>query len=319
LEAYKEECRLRYTSKEVRPLANVLRQAEQLAAEHGLWRALARKPVVSVLLLWDGRRESFLASWQSVLAQSYLPEEIFVLNFSGCGVEAVREEIEASSLPTQFLTGDVFARLEQQVQGEFVQWVLPGDVLLPDKLRDMTALLCAQPQTALAINVTEKRESGWVPGYLGIDADRLAYYFLGSKLRLALLQQGEVCRSNLTGMLFRRELMEETHFLQGAFLEGRLLPLTLWSISLQDERLAALVQRPFVREAEHEWTAEERILLEMEYFYLLEQAGAEGRLTGEEAGAARERFLARRETLLAEGLAKEAEPMLVAAYKGCRM
>ena len=147
----------------------------------------------------------------------------------------------------------------------------------------------------------------------------MAYYFLGSKLRLALLQQGEVCRSNLTGMLFRRELMEETHFLQGAFLEGRLLPLTLWSISLQDERLAALVQRPFVREAEHEWTAEERILLEMEYFYLLEQAGAEGRLTGEETGAARERFLARRETLLAEGLAKEAEPMLVAAYKGCRM
>ena len=319
LEAYKEECRLRYTSKEVRPLANVLRQAEQLAAEHGLWRALARKPVVSVLLLWDGRRESFLASWQSVLAQSYLPEEIFVLDFSGCGVEAVREEIEASPLPMQFLAGDVFARLEQQVQGEFVQWVLPGDVLLPDKLRDMTALLCAQPQTALAINVTEKHERGWVPGYLGIDADRLAYYFLGSKLRLALLQQGEVCCSNLTGMLFRRELMEETHFLQGAFLEGRLLPLTLWSISLQDERLAALVQRPFVREAEHEWTAEERILLEMEYFYLLEQAGAEGRLTGEEAGAARERFLARRETLLAEGLAKEAEPMLVAAYKGCRM
>lgn len=317
LGAYKEECRLRYTSKEVRPIANVLRQAEQLAAEHGLWRALAGKPAVSVLLVWDGRREPFLASWQSVLTQSYLPQEIFVLDFAGQGMEAVQAEIGVAPLSTRILSGDVFTQLEQLVQGEFVQWVLPGDVLLPDKLRDMTALLCAQQQTALAINVTDKRETGWVPGYLGIDADRLAYYFLGSKLRRALLQQGESCRSNLTGMLFRRELMTETHFLRGAFMEGRLLPLTLWSISLQDERMAALVQRSFVREAEHDWTAEERILLEMEYFYLLEQAAVEGRLTEEEASAARGIFLARRETLLASGLTEGAESALAAAYEQC--
>ena len=317
LGAYKEECRLRYTSKEVRPIANVLRQAEQLAAEHGLWRALAGKPAVSVLLVWDGRREPFLASWQSVLAQSYLPQEIFVLDFAGQGTEAVQAEIGAAPLLTKVLSGEIFTQLEQLVRGGFVQWVLPGDVLLPDKLRDMTALLCAQQQTALAINVTEKRETGWAPGYLGIDADRLAYYFLGSKLRRALLQQGETCRSNLTGMLFRRELMTETHFLRGAFMEGRLLPLTLWSISLQDERMAALVQRPFVREAEHEWTADERILLEMEYFYLLEQAVAEGRLTEAETSAARGIFLARRKALLASGLAEGAESALAATYEQC--
>ena len=317
LGAYKEECRLRYTSKEVRPIANVLRQAEQLAAEHGLWRALAGKPAVSVLLVWDGRREPFLASWQSVLAQSYLPQEIFVLDFTGQGTEAVQAEIGAAPLPIKVLSGGVFTQLEQLAQGDFVQWVLPGDVLLPDKLRDMTALLCAQQQTALVINVTDKRETGWAPGYLGIDADRLAYYFLGGKLRRALLQQGETCRSNLTGMLFRRELMTETHFLRGAFLEGHLRSLTLWSISLQDERMAALVQRPFVREAEHEWTADERILLEMEYFYLLEQASAEGSLTEGEISAARETFLTRCEVLLARGLAEGAESALAVAYEQC--
>lgn len=316
LGAYKEECRLRYTSKEVRPITNVLRQAEQLAAEHGLWRALAGKPAVSVLLVWDGHREPFLASWQSVLAQSYLPQEIFVLDLTGQGTEAVQEEIGAAPLPTKVLSGEVFTQLEQLVRGEYVQWVLPGDVLLPDKLRDMTALLCAQQQTALAINVTEKRETGWAPGYLGIDADRLAYYFLGSKLRRALLQRGETCRSNLTGMLFRRELMTETHFLRGAFMEGRLLPLTLWSISLQDERMAALVQRSFVQEAEHEWTAEERILLEMEYFYLLEQAGAKG-LMQEEEKAVIQVFRERRAKLLERGLAEGLEPALVAAYEQC--
>ena len=100
-------------------------------------------------------------------------------------------------------------------------------------------------------------------------------------------------------------------------MEGRLLPLTLWSISLQDERMAALVQRPFVREAEHEWTAEERILLEMEYFYLLEQAVAEGRLTEAETSAVRGSFLARRKALLASGLAEGAESALVAVYEQC--
>ena len=80
--------------------------------------------------------------------------------------------------------------------------------------------------------------------------------------------------------------------------------------------MAALVQRPFVREAEHEWTAEERILLEMEYFYLLEQSAAKV-LRPEEAEAARQSFRQRRAALLEQGLAEAAEPALVAAYEQC--
>ena len=99
-------------------------------------------------------------------------------------------------------------------------------------------------------------------------------------------------------------------------MEGRLLPLTLWSISLQDERMAALVQRPFVREAEHEWTADERILLEMEYFYLLEQAAVKELVT-EVADAARQAFRERRAALLERGLAEGVELALVTAYEQC--
>ena len=99
-------------------------------------------------------------------------------------------------------------------------------------------------------------------------------------------------------------------------MEGRLLPLTLWSISLQDERMAALVQRPFVREAEHEWTAEERILLEMEYFYLLEQAGSK-ELMPEDTDIAIRAFRERRAALLEQGLAEGSESTLVAAYEQC--
>ena len=80
--------------------------------------------------------------------------------------------------------------------------------------------------------------------------------------------------------------------------------------------MAALVQRSFVREAEHEWTAEERILLEMEYFYLLEHAGAKGQMQ-EEENAAIQVFRERRAKLLERGLAEGAEPALVAAYEQC--
>ncbi len=313
LAAYADECSLRYTEREVLPYANALRQAEQIAADCGLMHALASRPLVSVLLLWDGRREKFLASLDSIRQQSYRPGQIIVLDLQGRGLDSLTAELEESDIPWESVTSVGAATLGQAVNGDYVQWVLPGDVLAEDKLRDMTALLQANRQARLAISTNLRQESGWAPGCLGLDSGRLAHYFFGRELLRAMLREGEFCRSNLTGMLFCRSLLEKCDFLQGAFLEGALLPAALWQLCLSADHQTALVQHDFVREASRQWTADERILHELGIYYLLDAALAGHIISEAEHGQDVMRFRQRRAGLLPL-LKAEAEPSLWAAY-----
>ena len=313
LAAYADECSLRYTGREVQPYANALRQAEQIAADCGLMHALASHPFVSVLLLWDGRREEFLASLEGIKQQSYRPGQLIVLDLQGRGLDSLAAELEESGIPWGSVTRGGADTLGQAVKGDYVQWVLPGDVLAEDKLRDMTALLQANRQARLAISTNLRQESGWAPGCLGLDSGRLAHYFFGRELLRAMLREGEFCRSNLTGMLFCRSLLEECDFLQGAFMEGALLPAALWQLCLSANHQTALVQRDFVREAPRQWTADERILHELGIYYLLDAALAGHIIAEAEHEQDVMRFWQRRAGLLPM-LKAEAEPSLWAAY-----
>lgn len=313
LAAYAGECSLRYTGREVQPYANALRQAEQIAADCGLMHALVSRPLVSVLLLWDGRREEFLASLEGIRHQSYRPGQLLVLDLQGRGLDSLAAELEKSGIPWGSVMRFEAVTLRQAVKGDYVQWVLPGDVMAEDKLRDMTALLQANRQARLAVSTNLKQDSGWAPGCLGLDSGRLAHYFFGRELLRAMLREGEFCRSNLTGMLFCRSLLEECDFLQGAFLEGELLPAALWQLCLSGDHQTALVQRDFVREVPRHWTADERILHEMGIYYLLDAALAGHIISEAEHGQDIVRFRQRRADLL-PALRAEAEESLWAAY-----
>lgn len=313
LAAYAGECNLCYTEGEVQPYANALRQAEQIAADCGLMHALVSRPSVSVLLLWDGRREEFLASLDGIRRQSYRPGQLLVLDLQGMGLSSIEAELEKSGLPWGRVAKAEAATLKQTVRGDYVQWVLPGDVLAEDKLRDMTALLQANRQAWLAVSTNLRQESGWAPGCLGLDSGRLAHYFFGRELLRAMLREGEFCRSNLTGILFRRSLLEECDFLQGAFLDGLLLPAAMWQLCLSTDHQTALVQRDFVREEPRHWTADERILHELGIFYLLDAALAGHIISEVEHGQDVMRFQQHRADLLPV-LKAEAEPGLWAAY-----
>ncbi len=83
--------------------------------------------------------------------------------------------------------------------------------------------------------------------------------------------------------------------------------------------MAVLVQRDFVREAAHAWTADERILFEMEYAYLLQQAYAQEQVSEQGVAAAWQSFQGRRAALLAQGMGKQAGAELLAAYERCNI
>jgi hypothetical protein len=114
-------------------------------------------------------------------------------------------------------------------------------------------------------------------------------------------------------MLFCRSLLEKCDFLQGAFLEGELLPAALWQLCLSANHQTALVQRDFVREAPRHWTADERILHELGIYYLLDTALAGHIISEAEHGQDVMRFRQRRAGLLTV-LKAEAEPSLWEAY-----
>ncbi len=313
LAAYADECRLRYTEGGVQPYANALRQAEQIAADCGLMHALYSRPFVSVLLLWDGRREAFLASLASISRQSYRPGQLIIIDWQGLGLDSLEAELEQCGIPWERVTGAEVAFLGQSVKGDYVQWVLPGDALAEDKLRDMTALLHANRQAWLAVSTNLKQDSGWAPGCLRLDSGRLAHYFFGRELLRVMLREGEFCRSNLTGILFRRSLLEECDFLQGAFLDGQLLPVAMWQLCLSADHQMALVQRELVREEPRYWSADERILHELGVYYLLDTAFAGKIISEAEHRQDIERFRQRRAGLLPV-LKAEAEESLWAAY-----
>ncbi len=224
-------------------LANVMQASEALAEEFAEMRALASKPIVTTILLYPRgghtsfQKEQFRKTLVSALEESYPWHEIIVIVFDESMPVSLKREAEHKGVC--FLkrpNGLIYA-----VHGAYVEWLLPGETVQPQKLRYMVTCLELQddPYPILLSDAGEKY-SGFLP-YLDfqVPAEHNIDLYVGDVAWHMLLQRGAYPSRGLAGVLVRREVFRMCGGLVELLAEWRMPMLRMWRALL-----SAVMEQP---------------------------------------------------------------------------
>ena len=205
LSAYAGEAVLRYTENmQLDAMRNLMVLSERLAEDYSEEKSLRARRQVSVLLLLDADFAAIQASLESVLAQTYPWIEVLLGDTAAVMSPEMQKFLENyhGKVPVRYLhvqsgnRSELQKLLGQQAAGEYIQWLFPGDVLFPDKLRKMVAslenddeltLVIADPENADAIPDTD----GPI-GYMRMSGANQFLAYHGSYIRLSLLSHSQL-------------------------------------------------------------------------------------------------------------------------------
>lgn len=250
ISAYAEECRLLYTTGKVNPVRNALMMAESLAASYAMNKFRLANKKVSALMIWDGNEEAFTRSLESVLAQTYLPNEIFFIAFTNNNIDKLQllknntehlickikdyNRIYNNNVPVtiEIISDNIFEKLDNMVTGDYIQWVEPGSIIASEKIADMSLCLFAHEWCPMAIakadisNFTYER--GLFPGCMSLKSIHPADYYIGADLVREILATGLWPEFTLTSLMWRRDELKKLHFLRDSFMGANPLTFSLW-------------------------------------------------------------------------------------------
>ncbi len=308
---------LRYTSAQPADMTvNLMAAAERLAQQMAQMKALAHARRVSIVLIVNDDEAASLCSWQAALAQTYTLREFIVLQLTQAMPEALAQAIgEAQAAGEQVTcidgsTGTWAAALDAVVQGDYVQWLLPGNVIRPDKVERMVTFLELQDQPFVFATATgsEAQDSEWQPGVC-FPADEPVLAYLAQDFWSLCLQNGHYPLGGVASGLFPRELLSISRWLEGCFLEGRALEFVMWrelcrNVAQTAQPLAGVgVLHDTFCEVPPQVTAEVFLWHQLQWATLLEQAQDE-----EDAAVLRQGW----RTLAARGRAVSAQARVLA-------
>lgn len=209
--------------------ANVMAAAEQIAEQLVETKVLQRQKRVSMILIWMGRDD---AAWQKTLesacSQTYPYLDWFVLCMADgrpAGLDACNKQMTLVSAAQ----GNWAQILEERVQGDYVQWLLPGETMRPNKVQRMVAFMETQDFYYGAAFAARREESGgtWKLG-LSVPFEEPAKAYQTSILRKMFLQLGRYPIGGLCAGLFRRTTMASVAWFERGFLDGRPMVMVMW-------------------------------------------------------------------------------------------
>ncbi len=283
---------LRYTKKQYNGWKNILQLAENIAAASCRKKILSQKQIVSVLMVYDGNDNKLMSSLEGILTQSYPYLEILLLNFSNALDDELRALIKTryDFQAFKIIHSPIFRNLNNNVHGNYIQWIMPGDILAPDKIQAMLEAAVLTPSHPLVLSqAVEPDNVGFRPAFINISAPQKSIGLFDNGLQKYLLHNGWILTCGLSGALFRREIMEETDWLENYFIGSNPMELTIWTEALKNVQEVLYILKPMVT-VSHCWTADDFILHEMEWIYLLNHFKGTSFLSDSEYSAARKCF-----------------------------
>ena len=177
--------------------------------------ALLKAPLVSILIPTYNRPGYFRETLESARAQTYPNIEIIVCdNSTDDRTEALMQKYRSDRRVRYVRNREAkskaenFMPFERLAQGEFLQWCMDDDILLPDKLTRMVDAFLQEPKATL---VTSRRGILDVSGQLtGLDGNDLPLYgrFVsldGTVCGREMLRQQTDPFGGLSDVLFRRK------------------------------------------------------------------------------------------------------------------
>ena len=202
-----------------------------------------RQKIVTMILVWSGQED---ASWRRTLRcvydQTYPYLEIFVLGISNEQPPYLRELKEKEERAGRTVTwisapkasgnesADSWAhQLEEHSHGDYVQWLLPDEVITPDKVQHMVSFLEMQDQDfgAAFPSGREEQAGKWRAG----EFFQLAEPILANVpeyFRRRFLKNGHCPIGGLSAGVFRRHILSEAHWLEPCFLDGHPMIFVMW-------------------------------------------------------------------------------------------
>ena len=294
-----EGAMLRYTKSKTDCLADVARLAEVIANTCCRERTLGKQTLVSILLLYDGDDNALVASLNGIEKQTYPHFELLLLNFQETPPHVLMQMAaqwgEKCRQSVRIISAPVFKELAQNVHGDYVQWVLPGDVLCPEKILTMLTAADTRPEHPIVIsNATAFKKSDFPPPFMSLKSRERSMGLLSGELYINMLKKGWAVLCGLSGALIRREVMERAGWLESCFMGSQPMELSVW-LSIWEVlppgvgQSMVFIREPLVQSARC-WKADDFIVYAMEWRYLIDRFRGTQLLSEEEYKTAIENF-----------------------------
>lgn len=218
------------------PLKSLMRLSEQLAQDFAQERVCARQKLVSIILVHFGDTALWQRSLECIAAQTYPYLEIIVLDFTESKAQLLED-----LAPLKKAHRVVFAaplslemQLSKAVKGEYIQWLLPGDLLFAEKIMQMVTTLELDDELSFVIADAQEDPE---------DADKRDFFYPLRQARCVVgagawhgdfvLSKGRSPLGGLSGAIFRRFVMEACAWFASAFFRSRFFPLAAFMLLFQ--------------------------------------------------------------------------------------
>lgn len=176
--------------------------------------ALLQTPLVSILIPTYNRPEYFRETLESALSQTYPNIEVIVCDNSADDRTEELMRAYQSDMRVRYVRNksarskeENFMPFEHLAQGEFLQWCMDDDILLPDKITLMVDAFLSEPSAALVTSVRGVIDgNGTFLGQWGEAPSIYGMYgcFAGTLLGHAMLMACTNFLGEPTAVLFRR-------------------------------------------------------------------------------------------------------------------
>ena len=227
---------LRYTKRSTfSPLQSLMRLSEQLAQDFAEARVLVRRKLVSIIVPYFGDLSLWRRTLESAASQTYPYMEVVALDFVGDASE-LSEALAALSMPhvvVPALSGGWGAALSRAAHGTYIQWLLPGDRLFPEKIAQMATTLELDDELDFVIADAAGAADDALPQFVFRMKQPHCVVAAGAWHRKFVLSAGASPEGGLSGALLRRSVLDACAWLETAFFRARFFPLAAFVLLFQ--------------------------------------------------------------------------------------
>lgn len=234
-------------------LRNVLLAAEQLANAYSEQQAASEPHKVSLLLPYLGEQEPFQQSFASVVAEDYPQVNLIVFPLGETAsrddwlLGFLEEQSEKTTKDIIYLQeqGDILWKdLWESADGEFIQWVFPGDILAKHKIQPMVTTLTRHGNIDFVLTnsldypaLQPAKERGTLVDLQLPDGFAIGD---GNIYRQYLRKHQALLSGGLSAPLFRRQTMQHCSFCREYLQDGKPQWQAIWQAVLQDAIIGAM-------------------------------------------------------------------------------
>ncbi|MBR1420181.1 MAG: glycosyltransferase family 2 protein [Selenomonadaceae bacterium] len=265
LAPYRNTCHLKYShGGGVDPLKNVFRYAIAIAIDSKLKDVFALKWTVRIFVFHEGDANKTNRSIESAINQSYpfIKVHVVLLTMENADKLNLNEKMA-------IVESKNFAKVVMRSSGDFVQFVVPGDILMRDRITDMIQMFFTDKNYhACFSEAVYPNSTQDLPNFLNVKYDPKFpggrfYRFRQTKgmdFFKDMLKTGQILRSGVTRALFKQECFKNEDLLQAWVTYGdiRARQLILWNAVVVPA--FTFVNDPMIESDDVDWSRKQLII-----------------------------------------------------------